>query len=229
MTSIRENRDREERTEQLGRCGCVSTRLQIVDRGTTGYGGAGGCKLGGGLVGCGTVFELSPPQQQGGTWTETVLYSLQGDTDGYFPAGDLIFDKQGNIYGATQFGGGFGDCNPFYGFCGTVYKLIRPKTKGDVWTEEVLHSFRGTDLDTLTGDGANPNGGLIFDSKGAIYGTTFRGGSSVPICGNTAPLGCGTVFKLVPPQEKGERGPSRSFTSLLDPTVVVRTLAWLST
>ena len=172
--------------------------------GTTGYGGAGNCVLLGTTTGCGTVFELSPPQQKGGAWTETILYSFQGDQDGYVPHDDLVFDKQGNIYGATLFGGGYGHCNDFYGFCGTVFELIKPKTKGGAWTEQVLHSFRGTDLNVLTGDGANPNGGLIFDAKGAIYGTTNAGGNSVPVCGNKAPLGCGTVFKLVPPKSHGD-------------------------
>jgi len=68
---------------------------------TTGYGGAGNCVLLGGTVGCGTAFGLSPPQQKGGSWTETVLYSFQGDKDGHVPHDDLVFDKQGNIYGAT--------------------------------------------------------------------------------------------------------------------------------
>jgi len=171
--------------------------------GTTGYGGAGNCVLLGGTVGCGTVFELSPPQQKGGAWTETVLYSFQGDKDGYVPHDDLVFDKQGNIYGATLFGGGFGNCNEFYGFCGTIFELVKPKTKGAAWTEQILHSFRGAEPNSLIGDGANPNGGLIFDSKGAIYGTTFAGGSNVPQCGNTAPLGCGIVFRLAPPKQNG--------------------------
>jgi len=68
---------------------------------TTGYWGAGNCVLLGGTVGCGTAFGLSPPQQKGGSWTETVLYSFQGDKDGHVPHDDLVFDKQGNIYGAT--------------------------------------------------------------------------------------------------------------------------------
>jgi uncharacterized repeat protein (TIGR03803 family) len=171
--------------------------------GTTGYGGAGNCVLLGGTVGCGTVFELSPPQQKGGAWTETVLYSFLGDKDGYVPHDDLAFDKRGNIYGATLFGGGYGNCNEFYGFCGTIFKLVKPKTKGGAWTEQVLHSFRGADANSLAGDGANPNGGLIFDSKGAIYGTTNAGGSSIEVCGTTAPLGCGTVFRLVQPKKEG--------------------------
>jgi hypothetical protein len=72
--------------------------------GTTAYGGTGDCVLLGSKLGCGTVYELSPPAQKGGAWTETVLYSLKGGKDGYFPNGDLVFDSGGNLYGATEFG-----------------------------------------------------------------------------------------------------------------------------
>ena len=47
--------------------------------GTTAYGGAGNCILVSGLAGCGTVYELSPPAQKGGAWTETILYSFPTD------------------------------------------------------------------------------------------------------------------------------------------------------
>ena len=68
--------------------------------GVTAYGGRGGCLLLGTLVGCGTVYELSPPKQKGGAWTETILYSFQGGKDGYYPSGTLVFDAAGNLYGA---------------------------------------------------------------------------------------------------------------------------------
>jgi|HubBroStandDraft_6_1064221.scaffolds.fasta_scaffold87117_3 hypothetical protein len=164
--------------------------------GTTGYDGTGDCRLGGGNAGCGTVYELSPPTEKGGPWTETVLYNFKGGTDGQLPVGDLVFDKQGNLYGATQYGGGYGSCNPsFYQHCGTVFKLSPPKTKGSKWTEKVLHGFKGGT------DGANPNGGLIFDSKGAIYGTTYSGGNQS--CKYDSSVGCGTAFQLNPPANKG--------------------------
>ena len=67
-----------------------------------------------GSGGCGTAFELSP--NGGGSWTETVLYNFQGDKDGQLPYGDLVFDKQGNLYGATLYGGGFGSCNMCRGY-----------------------------------------------------------------------------------------------------------------
>jgi len=161
--------------------------------GTTAYGGTGNCVLLGTSVGCGTVYELSPPAQKGGPWTETVLYSFPTSKQGYFPWGDLVFDGAGNLYGATYFGGGKGTtCNPYYQYCGTVFELSPPKTKGGAWTEKVLHSFAGGT------DGANPNGGLVLDRKGAVYGTTVWGGST----GCQGP-GCGTAFKLVLPAKTG--------------------------
>jgi uncharacterized repeat protein (TIGR03803 family) len=163
--------------------------------GTTGYGGTGNCYLLGTRVGCGTVYELSPPTQKGGPWTETVLYSFPTSKQGYLPNGNLVFDSAGNLYGATMFGGGEGTaCDPYYQYCGAVFELSPPKKKDGAWTEKVLHGFAGGS------DGANPNGGLIFDQQGAIYGTTYIGGFNCP---HNSGQGCGTVFKLVPPTVKG--------------------------
>ncbi len=163
--------------------------------GTTGYGGNGSCVLLGTKVGCGTVYELSPPAQKGGAWTEIVLYNFQSGNDGYLPNGELVFDGAGNLYGATMFGGGHGTtCNDLFQYCGSVFELSPPKKKGGAWTEKVLHGFKGPP------DGANPNGGLVLDSKGVIYGTTSRGGYDCPHSSNQ---GCGTVFKLTPPTLNG--------------------------
>jgi hypothetical protein len=85
----------------------------------------------GGTVGCGTVYELSPPKEKGGAWTEKVLYSFKGGKDGQLAAETLTFDANGNIFGATTYGGGYGSCNaPYYQHCGTVYELSPPKTQG---------------------------------------------------------------------------------------------------
>jgi hypothetical protein len=173
--------------------------------GTTSTGGTGPCVLLGSHVGCGTVYEFSPPTQKGGQWTETILYSFQGGNDGYFPQGDLVFDKAGNLYGVTWYGGGKGDsCNAFYGGnCGTVFKLRRPKVKGGTWTEKVLYSFPGGIAGQPKGDGGQPNGGLVLDSKGALYGTTYYGGNEAGQCdGGSAGVGCGTVFRIKPPSRK---------------------------
>jgi hypothetical protein len=73
------------------------------------------------------------------SWTEKVLYSFQGLPDGATPIGAVVFDQQGNLYGATQ-NGGSSSC-PSIEQCGTVYQLTPPAKKGDPWTETVLYSF----------------------------------------------------------------------------------------
>ena len=146
--------------------------------GTTNEGGPGGCT--GDLGGCGTVFHLRPQPRACTTalcpWTETVLYSFEGGSDGAGPAhGDLIFDQAGNIYGTADTGG-TGNCNGET--CGVVYEL---KPSGSGWTESVLYSFSGS-------DGAIPYNDVIFDNAGNLYGITYAGGVS----------GYGTVFELTP-------------------------------
>jgi hypothetical protein len=164
--------------------------------GVTGYGGTGDCILLGIPLGCGTAYEMSPPKEIGGKWTETILHSFQGGKDGYFPNGTLVFDSAGNLYGATDYGGGYGRCNAlYYQYCGTIFELSPPTTKGGKWTEKVLYAFKSGR------DGANPNGELVFDGKGAIYGTTYAGGNQN--CKTDASIGCGTVFELKPPTKEG--------------------------
>jgi uncharacterized repeat protein (TIGR03803 family) len=164
--------------------------------GTTAYGGGGPCILFATAVGCGTVYEMISPAHSGGKWTEKLLYSFQGDKDGQFPIGDMVFDKAGNLYGATYYGGGYGSCDsPFYQHCGTIFELIAPKTKGGKWKEKLLYSFKSGK------DGANPDGGLIFDNNGAMYGSTHAGGNQ--ICRAAGFVGCGTLFVLEPPTKSG--------------------------
>ena len=127
----------------------------------------------GGFAGSGTVFELTPPSTPGGSWTETVLYSFQGGTDGYFPYSALVSDGAGNLYGTTLAGGAV--CP----ICGTVFKLSK---RGGVWTETILHNFGFT-------DGANPFGKLLLAVDGNLYGTTVSGGD----------FSAGTVFELSAP------------------------------
>jgi uncharacterized repeat protein (TIGR03803 family) len=126
--------------------------------------------------GCGTVFELSP--REGGGWTETLLHSFGGGTDGYYPAGVLILDGGGNLYGTTGNGGIHG--------LGTVFELS-PR-EGGGWTETVLHSFKSDGS-----EGFSPNAGLVLDGAGDLYGTTYNGGIH----------GFGTVFELSPREGGG--------------------------
>ena len=104
-------------------------------------------------------------------WKEKVLYSFQGGTDGYQPAGGVVFDKQGNLYGVTTNGGSSSCRGPFQ--CGTVFQLKPPTKSGDPWTETVLYVFKGSD----SNDGASPFGGLILDQAGNLYGTTGYDGT----------------------------------------------------
>jgi hypothetical protein len=143
----------------------------------------------GGTGGGGIAFRLTPPAS-GGSWTENVLYAFSGNGlngDGTRPNG-LTLDTKGGFYGTTQHGGSSGIGN------GTVFHLT-PSHTGTAWTESILYDFTGGS------DGAVPEGGLLVDSAGALYGTTERGGSAP--CTANGGLGCGTVFKLTPPAESG--------------------------
>jgi len=117
----------------------------------------------GGASGYGTVFKISS------SGTETILHSFTG-TDGEYPFCTLVRDSAGDFYGTTSSGGASGN--------GTVFKMSK---KGHV---TVLHSFaNGT-------DGATPYDGLVRDSRGNLYGTTYDGGAG---CQG---FGCGTVFRV---------------------------------
>jgi uncharacterized repeat protein (TIGR03803 family) len=143
----------------------------------------------GGANGLGVVFELIPPAQpdQGKEWTEKVLYSFQGGSDGAVPLGNVIFDAAGNLYGTTTTGGMTHiGCPPAKG-CGTIFELA--PTHSGPWKERIIHRFR----DAFT-EGATPRSGLVFDASGNLYGTTYQGGNN-DVCGGS---GCGTVFELTP-------------------------------
>ena len=154
----------------------------------------------GGVYGYGVVFELSPPAQLGGSWTETVLYSFTGGADGGLPYPSVIQDAAGNLYGTTEFGG---DQCSLLGTCGVVFKLAPPAQEGAAWTESVLYSFTGG------ADGAYPVGGVIQDAAGNLYGTTLFGGLDSSYCG----FSCGVVFKL---DTAGNETALYSFTGLAD-------------
>jgi len=130
----------------------------------------------------GTVYELTP---SGGNWTYTLLY---GFSPGYSGAGDvstLVMDKDGNLYGETSSEGILGGNCP-HG-CGTIFKLT-PSEGGWVYTD--LYNFSGG------ADGAEPYGGIVLDSQGNLYGTTWTGGTGRGT--NCYSVPCGVVWQLTP-------------------------------
>jgi uncharacterized repeat protein (TIGR03803 family) len=119
-----------------------------------------GTTLAGGTLNRGTVFKLAPSGR------EYILHNFGYRPDGGQPIGDLAMDSSGILYGTTQTGGSFG--------YGTVYSIVPPGH------EKILYNFGA-----VAGDGQNPIGGVIRDSSGNLYGTTYAGGA-----------GLGTVFEI---------------------------------
>jgi uncharacterized repeat protein (TIGR03803 family) len=126
--------------------------------GTTSAGGGGAC-----YGGCGTVFELNKSGK------ETVLYHFLGSPDGNAPFAGLLAAAPGKFYGTT-YAGGDPTCNFFYAGCGTVFEV---ETSG---RERIVYHFHPKKQQAL------PEGGLIADTTGNLYGTTSDD--------------YGTVFKL---------------------------------
>jgi uncharacterized repeat protein (TIGR03803 family) len=137
---------------------------------------------------------------------ERSLLSFGCSTCGSGPAGGLVADAYGNLYGTTRTGGGT-SCYNGSG-CGTVFELT---LNGSSYVETILHSFQGGT------DGAGPQAGLIL-YKGSLYGTTYSGGN-----------GQGTVFRMTPNRsgynetvlyrfQAGSSGPdgSNPFAALLE-------------
>ncbi len=150
----------------------VASPLSDVFYGTTQYGGA---------YRGGAVFRTSPGIRQGDSWGFSVVHSFprsgSGLANGALPTGSLLLDALGNIYGVAAGGNACNKALP--NGCGVVYVLST--------IESALYRFRGEP------DGANPVGGLVLDSAGALYGVTTLGGTSNK----------GVIFKLAPPSVAG--------------------------
>jgi uncharacterized repeat protein (TIGR03803 family) len=139
-----------------------------------------GTTIFGGIFGCGTAFELSPPASGTGSWTETVIHDFDCDTNDFGTTGALVMDSAGNLYGAAS-GGAY--------ILGDIFELSPPTIPGQPWTEKILYSFQGGS------DGSAPYAGLVMDKAGNLYGTTYTGGKGP--CSFNRP-GCGTVFEVSP-------------------------------
>ncbi len=137
-----------------------------------GAGNLYGANFDGGINNNGYVLELS--LGGGGTYNLIHLHDFSG-SDGSQPATTVIMDVYGNLYGTTEGGGGSAQCT---NGCGVVYELTN--TSG-AWTETILHVFNGP-------EGSNPQGTLLIDVAGNLYGTATAGGAH----------GFGVVFELQP-------------------------------
>jgi len=124
----------------------------------------------GGDFGSGTIYQMH--QRSNGSWAFRVIHAFTGGADGGTgSAGKMIFHG-GHLYGAATTGGVNG--------AGTVFELT--PAQGGSWTFRTLYSFKGQP------DGVFPYGGLIFDSLGNVYGTTYYGGTN----------DLGSVYELSP-------------------------------
>jgi len=131
-----------------------------------------GVTSGGGPIGFGTAFNVRPPARICSRvlcpWDETVIHEFPDPmgVDGFFPTGSPLFDQAGDIYGTTQDGPHGGTCGG--NGCGVVYKLTQSQGS---WTESIVYNFNPAPDSNL------PQGGLIFDSSGKLYGTACEGGT----------------------------------------------------
>jgi len=125
-----------------------------------------GAAVNGGTYNQGVVYKLAPTGQ------ETILHNFTGRADGSFPTG-IALDSSGNLYGTTEFGGEGSQTGIQEG---VVFKI---DAAGGF---SLLHSFTGLS------DGGNPEGGVVLDPAGNLYGTTNLGGLGNP--------GAGVVFRI---------------------------------
>jgi hypothetical protein len=116
------------------------------------------------------VYKLTPAAD--GRWTFSTVYEFDADL-----LGSLVFDSSGNLYGETVYGVALKN--------GSVFKLS-PGSDGR-WTKTDLYKFKGGN------DGQSPNGNLVLDTAGNVFGVTWSGGGNG--CGGD---GCGTAFELSP-------------------------------
>jgi hypothetical protein len=121
--------------------------------------------------GYGTVFEI--PKTATGYGPLTTLVSFNG-ANGVNIAGSLLLDASGDIFGKTKYGGGFG--------AGSVFEVAVDPTSptGYASAPTTVASFNGA-------DGTWVIGGLLAGANGALFGTTYQGGT----------FGNGTIFEVV--------------------------------
>ncbi len=141
--------------------------------GTTLSGAGNGC----GGNGCGIVYKLT---RSGVNWTESIVHTFTGGTDGSSPRAGITLDSAGNLYGTTTLGGNYG--------YGVVFQMT---PSGGGWNENVLYTFTGG------ADGGSPLSGVIFDSLGNLYGGNANDGSAPCKAYELSPSGGSWNFTLL--------------------------------
>jgi len=142
-------------------------------------------------LGCGVIFQLTPPAGPGGSWTESVIYTFQGTPDGADPY-SLTGGSEGALYGLACCQGSANSFN--------IFKLTPPAPGGSAWTKTVIHSFSQAQAAATY---------ITVGANGVLYGTSFGEIDFAP----------GYVFQLTQPATRGgawtftnfgDPGPSRN-------------------
>ncbi len=154
---------------QCSQDGCNPRGGLIFDSAGNLFGGTGGLGPNNG----GTVYELVASQ----SWNFNLLFSFNGPSGGG-PIDHLVMDAAGNLYGTTNADGIHQQ--------GSVFKLT---PSGGGWILTDLHDFTGGS------DGGSPEGGVVLDTEGNIYGTTAFGGNLLDCVFGQ---GCGVVWEITP-------------------------------
>jgi uncharacterized repeat protein (TIGR03803 family) len=129
----------------------------------------------------GAVFELSPPQAGASRWAYSTIFRFDG-RNGSNPYGTLLIDQAGNLFGTSGLvSGGYNDA-------GLIYELSPPSPGSTKWTRSILKVLHGR-------NGSLPYAGLVADTAGNLYATTYFGGRLY----NGYFSGWGVVLKLSPP------------------------------
>jgi uncharacterized repeat protein (TIGR03803 family) len=109
----------------------------------------------------GAIFTIAPQKR---SWSEKVLYSFFGTSDGAEPEGVLAQDADtGDLYGTTIDGGSAG--------CGAIFQLS--KSSG-TWSLTTLHSFSGGSdgcrpLQLRMGPKRNTMVGITISDNGTVF------------------------------------------------------------
>lgn len=143
-----------------------------------------GASAAGGQSGAGVIYKL---KKHGSAYQ--VIHTFSGNP-AVSPAGPLVADSSGTLYGTTLLGGGTASGCDYSGGCGVAYSI---KPDGSDFT--VIHQFVGRE-GSSGDDGAAPENGVTL-VNGNIFGTTSAGGSS-GCTERVGPSGCGVIFELTP-------------------------------